>query len=90
MLVQNIKLKMLNAVRRSGLKKSGEAYMFYAGTFLDEQSNVIKMNLSNALSGETGLTKKLDVAKEVPVSVDVAIYQSGFNLRGTIVKLTLE
>jgi len=89
MLIPNQKIKLLRAVRHEGKKKSGDPYLFYSASFLDSESNVLKMNLSNELSQDIALTKKLDTAKEVPVSIDVVIYQSGFNLRGTVVNMEL-
>jgi hypothetical protein len=87
MIIKNIKLRLLSARRFSGVGKDGKPYDFYGCTFLDEESKVIKLNLSGALSKDTGLTSKLDVIKESPAIVDISLHQTGFRLNGTIVKL---
>jgi hypothetical protein len=87
MLIKQQKIKLLRAVRHQGQKKNGDDYLFYSGSWLDDESNVLKMNLSNELSKDIKVTKILDTAKELPVIIDVVVYQSGFNLRGTVVKL---
>jgi len=87
MIVQNIKIKLLNARRIQGINKKGEPFMFYMLSFLDEEANVLKINMSNTLSADSGLTKKLDNLKETPVTIDLALRQSGFNLRGTVVAI---
>jgi hypothetical protein len=89
MIIQKQKLTLLSAFKREGTKKEGGAYMFYTGNFLDSESNVLKMNLSNELSNNSTLTAKLVTAKQVPCVVDLSIYQSGFNLKGTVVKIEL-
>jgi len=89
MLVKQQKIKLLRAVRHEGKKKNGDEYLFYSASFLDDESNVLKMNLSNEMSKNLKVTKILDTAKEIPVIIDVVIYQSGFNLRGTVVNLEL-
>lgn len=85
MVIKNIKVVLLNAKRHEGKKKDNSPFLFYAGTLLDDESNVIKVNFSNALSADTKIQKYLDEAQQVPVSIDLSVYQSGFNLRGTIV-----
>ena len=62
MLIKNQKVKMLKCVRHEGVKKNGEKYLFYSASFLDEGSNVLRMNFSNSLSANTELTSKLDDA----------------------------
>ena len=89
MLITKQKLTLLNVVRREGVKKDGEKFLFYSASFLDNESNVVKMNLNNDLSKNVGITAKLDVAKQVPCEIDFALYQSGFNLKGTVVKIEL-
>jgi len=84
MVIKNIKVVLLNAKRQEGTKKDGKPFLFYAGTFLDEESNVLKVNFSNAISADTKITKILDEVQQTPVSIDLSVYQSGFNLRGTI------
>jgi hypothetical protein len=87
--IKDVKVKLLNAIKKQGNKKTGEPYLFYTANFLDESSNVVRLNLSNQLSVDPILTKKLDNAKEVPCIIDIQIYQSGFNLKGSVVKMVL-
>jgi hypothetical protein len=89
MLIAKQKLTLLNAIKKQGIKKDGQPYLFYTASLLDSESNVLKMNLSNELSKNTALTTKLDTAKQVPCTIDFSIYQSGFNLKGTVVKIDL-
>ena len=89
MLIQGIKIKLLRAVRHEGVKKNGEKYLFYSASFLDDGANVIKMNFSNQLSENKKITDKIDGIKEIPVTIDFQIYQSGFSLRGTVVDIAL-
>jgi len=89
MLIKNQKVKLLRAVRHEGTKKNGEKYLFYSASFLDDGANVIKMNFSNSLSEDKKITDKVDNVKEVPVAIDFQIYQSGFQLRGTVVDIVL-
>jgi len=84
MIIKNLQIVLLNAKRQEGTKKDGKPFLFYAGTFLDEESNVLKVNFSNAISADTKITKILDDIQQTPVSITLSIYQSGFNLRGTI------
>jgi len=61
--------------------------MFYMLSLLDDEANVLKINMSNSLSADAGLTKKLDLLKESPITISIALRQSGFNLRGTVVEV---
>jgi len=87
MLIPKVKLTLLNAMRREGTRKDGQPYLFYAISFLDSESNVLKMNLGNELSKNKTLTTKLDISKQIPCTVDIMIHPTGFNLKGTIVKV---
>ena len=87
MLVQGLKTKLLRAVKHEGVKKTGEKYLFYSASFLDEGANVIKMNFSNQLSENKKVAEKYENSKEIPVTIDFQIYQSGFNLRATVVDI---
>jgi hypothetical protein len=80
-------LTLLNAQKREGVKKDGTKYMFYSVSFLDSESNVLKMNLGDKLNKDTVLTGRLENAHQVPVVIDLALYQTGFNLKGTVVKI---
>jgi len=87
MLIVKQKSTLLNAIKKQGIRKDGQPYLFYTVSLLDSESNVLKMNLSNELSKNLALTTKLEVAKQVPCTIDISVYQSGFNLKGTIVKI---
>jgi len=90
MVIKNQKVVLLNAKRFEGIKKDGKPFLFYTGTFLDEESNVLKVNFSNAISADAKIQKVLNEAQQIPVSIDLSVYQSGFNLRGTIVAIDFQ
>ena len=90
MIIKNQKVVLLNARKHEGVKKDGKPFLFYAGTFLDDESNVLKVNFSNALSADSKIQKALIEAQQIPVSIDLSVYQSGFNLRGTITGIDFE
>jgi len=87
MVIENIKVRLLRANKLQGIDKGGKPYMFYVANVIDEDANVLKINLSNALSNDSGLAQKLEELKDKIVTISLALRQSGFNLKGTIVKL---
>jgi len=89
MLIVKQKLTLLKVAKREGTKKDGSPYLFYGADFLDNDSNVLRMNLNNNLSADKELTKKLEGARQIPCIVDFNLTAAGFNLKGTVVKVEL-
>jgi hypothetical protein len=87
MLIVKQKMTLANAVRREGMRKDGTKFLFYSLTLMDGEANVIKLNLSNELSEDKNLTAKLSTLKLAPCTIDITLYQSGFTLKGTVVKI---
>lgn len=84
MVIKNQEVVLLRAVKHEGKKQTGEPFLFYSGTFLDAESNVVRMNFNNALSANPAIQKQLETANQITVNIDFTLYQSGFNLKGTI------
>jgi hypothetical protein len=88
-LIKNIDLQLLKVVKREGISKKGNAYLFFDGRFLDQEGDVINLKINNKIAENTTQVAKLLSVKNVECNVDLALYPSGFNLKGTVVKIDL-
>ena len=89
MVVKNQKMIFLKSKLHQGTKGS-KPYLFYDVSLMDDEQNTIKVNLSNELCVNKALISKMATAKLSPCSVDLVIYQSGFSLKGTVVRLEIQ
>jgi len=88
MLIKNQKVNLLTIVKREGVRGSDKKpYLFYQGSFLDEQAKVIQMNLSNDLSADSNAIAKLIPLRNVAATIDFEVFQSGFSLKGVVVRI---
>jgi len=87
MIIKDIKVKLLRADKLQGMSKEGKPFMFYVAHLLDEDANVLRLNLSNDLSNDSGLTSKLEDLREKIVTVSISLRQSGFGFKANVVKL---
>lgn len=88
MLVKNIKTKIIGLQKVEGTS-NGKSYKFYSAVFLDEDFKTLKINLSNDLGKDEALITKLSSLKDVPVVIELSLHQSGFNIKGTVVGITV-
>jgi len=70
--------------KEGNAKKTGNAYLFYAASVVDEDGNVFALNLADALvSTPENVAALLDVRNE-RAEVDVNFKPRGFDIAGTI------
>lgn len=89
MIIKNIKAKLIGPLQKIEGVSKNKPYLFYSAVILDEDYKTIKLNLSNELGKDTTLITRLATNKDATVTMDLAIHQTGFNLRGTIVALSV-
>jgi hypothetical protein len=87
MLLKDNDLNLLQATKREGISKTGKPYLFYVGKFLDADGDVLNLKFGKVVVQDESVALKLLAVKNVPVTVDVALYPSGFNLTGTITSI---
>ena len=87
MLLKDNDLNLLQATKREGISKTGKPYLFYVGKFLDADGDVLNLKFGKVVVQDESVAIKLLAVKNVPVTVDVALYPSGFNLTGTITSI---
>jgi len=87
MLLKDNDLNLLSASKREGITKTGKPYLFYVGRFLDADGDVLNLKFGKVVINDETIALKLLSVKNVPVTVDVALYPVGFNLTGTVVKI---
>ena len=89
MILKSAELNLLKVEKREGISKLGKNYLFYEGKFLDDEGDVLSLKIGKQVTDVPALITKLLAVKNVEVVVDVALYPTGFNLKGTIVKIDL-
>jgi len=89
MLLKKQDLQLIKVEKREGISKQGKPYLFYVGKFIDGDGDTAQLKFVNEVVADSKLVAKLMTAHNVPVSVDISIYSSGFNLKGSIVSIDL-
>lgn len=89
MLLKNIDLNLLKVEKREGVSKQNKPYMFYVGKFIDADGDVCLLNFQNHIAGDSKIVEKLLKAKNLPVTLDISLYSSGFNLKGSVAHIEL-
>jgi hypothetical protein len=89
MLVKNVELQMLNVTKREGVSKLGKDYLFYVGKFVDTEGDVLDLKIGKTITDDEKKTIELMKLKNKEVIVDIALYPSGFVLKGTIVRIDI-
>jgi len=89
MTLKNSDLTLLTVIKREGISKQGLPYLFYQGRFLDDEGNVCELKFAKSVVDDSPLISKLMTVKNKPVTIDVSIYKSGFNLKGTVSKIEI-
>lgn len=67
MIIKNIPLKVIEIKKIEGIsKKTGDSYLFYAGMFLDELNNPLRLTFNpNNFTDEVKLLKAKDVKASI-------------------------
>jgi len=89
MILKNQDLTMLNMNKKEGISRQGAKYLFYEGKFLDDEGNICSLKLGKQILEDEQLLLQLLSAKNVQVTLDLELYPTGFNLKGTIAKIEL-
>jgi len=89
MLLKNQDLRMLSMSKKEGISRQGTPYLFYEEKFIDDDGNICSLKLGKEILDNEQLLLKLLSAKNVEVTLDLALYPTGFNLKGTIAKIQL-
>jgi hypothetical protein len=87
MILKNQDLTLLNMSKKEGVSRQGAPYLFYEGKFMDDEGNISSLKLGKDILGNAKLLAQLMTLKNTPVTLDLALYPTGFNLKGTIVKI---
>ncbi len=80
---------MLNMNKREGISRQGKPYLFYEGKFIDDEGNICSLKLGKKVTDNEQQVLQLLSAKNVEVTLDLALYPTGFNLKGTIDKIEI-
>jgi len=75
--------------KKEGVSRQGSPYLFYEGKFIDDEGNICSLKLGKEVLEDAELLQRLMSAKNVQVTLDLALYPTGFNLKGTIAKIEL-
>jgi hypothetical protein len=89
MILKKQDLTMLNMSKKEGVSRQGSPYLFYEGKFIDDEGNICSLKLGKNVLEDEQLLLQLLTAKNKEVTLDLALYPTGFNLKGTIVKIEL-
>lgn len=84
MLIKKCDLQMIKIDKIEGISKQGKPYLFYTGKFMDSDGEQVSMKLGNNIANDAKVIKDLMAVKNIPVTVDVNIYSSGFVLKGSV------
>jgi len=87
MLLRDVKLTLLKTHKREGVSKNNKPYLFYTGTFIDEDAKVCDMKFSSVLTDQSIVADKILNAKTGPVEVDISMYPSGFKFQGVVTRI---
>jgi len=83
MQLKNIKLTLLKANKREGVSSNKKPYLFYTGTFIDENAKVCALKFGTELEQKGSIPEILEL-QNAPVTVDISLYPSGFKFTGVI------
>jgi hypothetical protein len=89
MILKNVKLNLLKGIKREGITKSGEPYLFYMGKFLDEEGQISELKISQNVVDDKKLLDSIMSTVNEPCTVDVVFNPSGFVFRGSVAKIVL-
>jgi len=87
MQIKDVKLTLLKTHKRQGVAKNDKPYLFYTGTFIDEDARVCDLKFSSNLTDQSIVANEIITAKSGPVEVDINLYPSGFKFNGVITRI---
>jgi ABC-type microcin C transport system permease subunit YejB len=89
MVIKGIDLQLLKTEKREGMSKTQKPYLFYVSKFIDENGDMILLKLGNEMLKDEKLISKLMSAVNIPVTISLGLYPSGFTFKGIALSIDI-
>jgi hypothetical protein len=90
MLFKGVDLQLMKVEKREGIAKTTQkGYLFYVGTFIDSEGDKCNLKFGKQVENNVALVQKLLAVKNVPVTVELSVHPSGFDLKGIVQNIEL-
>lgn len=82
MIIKNVDMQFIKLEKREGMSKTNVPYLFYVAKFLDNEGDMILLKLQKDLLTNKKLIDQMMSASNVPATISLGLYPSGFTFKG--------